>query len=60
MEDALREAYGDLVFKAKINKRIKIEESPALQKPITDHDPQGPSAREFRAVIDEIMQRINK
>lgn len=60
MEDALREAYGDLVFKAKINKRIKVEESPALQKAITDHEPQGPSAMEFRAVIEEIMQRINQ
>ena len=60
MEEALRETYGDLVFKAKINKRIKVEESPALQKAITDHDPQGPSAMEFKAVIDEIIQRINQ
>ncbi len=29
MEEALREAYESLVFKAMINKRIKVEESPA-------------------------------
>ena len=59
MEEALRETYGDLVFKAKINKRVKVEESPAFQKSITDYDPKGPASYEFRALVREILRRIN-
>lgn len=58
MEEALRETYGDLVLKAMINKRVKVEESPALQKAITAYDPKGPSASEFNAMVAEIMHRI--
>jgi chromosome partitioning protein len=58
MEEALRETYGDLVLKAEINKRVKVEESPAFQKAITAYDPKGPAAGEFNAMVAEIMQRI--
>jgi chromosome partitioning protein len=59
MEKALREAYGELVFKTKINKRVKFEESPAFQQPITQYSPKGPAAKEFKALTAEILQRLN-
>jgi chromosome partitioning protein len=58
MEEVLRETYGNLVFKSKINKRIKVEESPAFQKPITVYDPRCPAAAEFKAMVAEILRRI--
>jgi chromosome partitioning protein len=58
MEEALREIYGENVLKTKINKRIKVEESPAFQKPITQYDPKGKSAKEFKALTNEIMRRL--
>jgi chromosome partitioning protein len=58
MEEALRESFGDLVMKSKINKRVRIEESPAFQKPITQHDPKGPAATEFKAMTAEALRRI--
>ena len=58
MEEVLRETYGNLVLKTKINKRIKVEESPAFQKPITVYDPKGPSAKEFTAMVAEVLRRI--
>ena len=58
MEEALREIYGDHVLKAKINKRIKVEESPAFQKAITQYDPKGPAAKEFRTIATEILRRL--
>ena len=60
MEEALRETYGDLVLKARINKRVKVEESPAFQKAITAYDPKGQASYEFNAVVAEIMRRIKK
>jgi chromosome partitioning protein len=59
MEKALREAYGELVFKTKINKRVKFEESPAFQQAITQYSPKGPAAKEFEALTAEILQRLN-
>jgi chromosome partitioning protein len=59
MEQALREAYGELVFKTKINKRVKFEESPAFQQSITQYSPKGPAAKEFEALTAEILQRLN-
>jgi len=60
MEKSLRETYKDLVLKAKINKRVKIEESPAFQKSIIDYDPKGPAAKEFKTMTNEILRRINR
>jgi len=59
MEEALRENYGDLVLKSKISKRIKIEESPAFQKAITENNARGPAAKEFKALAQELLQRIH-
>jgi len=59
MEEALRENYGDLVLKSKISKRIKVEESPAFQKAITEYNAQGPAAKEFKALTRELLQRIH-
>jgi chromosome partitioning protein len=59
MEHALREAYGELVFKTKVNKRVKFEESPAFQESITQYSPKGPAAKEFEALTAEILQRLN-
>ena len=58
MEQALREAYGELVFKTKINKRVKFEGSPAFQQSITQYSPKGPAAKEFEALTAEILQRL--
>ena len=58
MEEALREKFGDFVMKSKINKRVRIEESPAFQKPITLHDPKGPATIEFKAMVTEVLTRI--
>ena len=60
MEEVLRETYGEMVLKAKINKRVKVEECPAFQKPITMYDPKGPSAQEFKSLVREILRRLKK
>ena len=60
MEEALREKYNGLVFKTKISKRIKVEESPAFQKPITAYHPKDKSAKEFNAFAKEIIKRLEQ
>jgi chromosome partitioning protein len=58
MEAALLETYGDLVLKSRIRKRIKLVESSALQSPISEYDPNGPSAAEFKVLANEIIARL--
>ena len=58
MEAALRDKYGSMVFNSTIRKRIKLVESSALQNPISDYDPNGPSAKEFKSVTNEIIRRL--
>ena len=60
MESALREAHGDLVFRAKIKKRIKLEESPVFHKSILQYDPKGPAAKDFKTLFNELIRRLNK
>jgi chromosome partitioning protein len=60
MEKALREAHGEMVFKTKINKRVKFEESPAFQQAITQYSPKGLAAKEFEALTAEILQRLKQ
>ncbi len=60
MEEAIRETYKRLVFKNMIYRRVKVEESPALQKPITQYNPNSPSAKEFRQFTKELLHRLKK
>lgn len=58
MEALLRKNYGSLVFKSKVKKRVKIEESPMFQKSITSYNPHSKAAQEFHAVTREVLRRI--
>lgn len=60
MEAALRENYGDLVFRKRISKRINVEESPAFQKPITQYKSREPAAKEFKALTREVVHRLKR
>jgi chromosome partitioning protein len=59
MEKVLRETYKDMVLKSRINKRIRVEESPAFHEAIIAYDPNGPASKEFKAVTRELLRRIS-
>jgi len=59
MEETLRETHGNLVFKTRISKRVRVEESPAFHQPISSYDSRGASAREFGAFAGEFVRRVN-
>lgn len=60
IEEMLRETYGELVFKTRIHKRVKIEESPAFQNAIGVYDPKGLALHEFKSLTREIVKRIDR
>ena len=58
MVAALSETYGKLVFKNRIHKRVRIEESPSLHKGIIQYDPRSPAEKDFNDVARELKRRI--
>lgn len=60
LEESLREAYGKLVFRTKLNKRVDVATSPAFNKSITEYSPKSLSASEFRAFTREVLKRIRE
>ena len=58
MEAALRETYGTVVFKDRIQKRVRVEESPSFQQGIIQYDPKSPAAGDFKKVAREMKRRI--
>lgn len=59
IENALRERYGELVFRATLSKGVRLEESPSFNQSILDYDPAGKHAHEFMAFVEELLSRLN-
>lgn len=60
LEKSIRKVYGDLVFKNKINKGIKLEESPGFQQAIFEYDPKSKPAIQMKALVKELLERIGE
>ena len=58
LEKVLRDEYKDLIFTTKLNKGVKMEESPTFSQSIMEYDPQGKLAGQFENLLDEFIQRI--
>jgi chromosome partitioning protein len=57
-EQTLREIHGRGVFTARIPLAADIKEAIARRRPITHYKPRGASAKVFRALVEEIGERI--
>ena len=58
LEHVLRNEYGNLIFTTKLNKGVKVEESPTFSQSIMEYDPQGKLAGQFEDLLDEFIQRL--
>jgi chromosome partitioning protein len=57
IERQLRDFYQDLIFENKINRAVKIEESPAFHESIMEYMPESKAAEQFELIIDEFINR---
>ena len=57
IERQLRDFYQGLVFDSKINRTVKIEESPAFNESIMEYMPESKAAEQFELIIDEFIKR---
>jgi chromosome partitioning protein len=57
-EASLREQFGNDVFTARLQDRVKVSEAVEKNTPIHIYDVGGPAAAEFNAMGEELLVRI--
>lgn len=56
----LRSTYGSAVLRQTVRETIRLAEAPALRLPITRFASQSPAAADYRAVADELLDRMGE
>lgn len=57
IERQLRDFYQDMIFENKINRTVKIEESPAFKESVMEYMPDSKAAEQYGLVVDEFIKR---
>ena len=53
----IRSVFGEVLFRTKISKNVRLEESPAFKETILTFAPKSPGAVEYKKLAAEVIQR---
>ena len=56
----IRSVFGEVLFKTKISKNVRLEESPAYKETILTFAPKSPGATEYKRLAVEVIQRVEE
>jgi len=56
----IRAVFGEVLFKTKIGKNVRLEESPAYKETIFTFAPKSPGALEYKKLAAEVVQRVEE
>src|SRR5947199_9251392 len=56
----IRTVFGETLFKTKISKNVRLEESPAYKETILTYAPKSPGAVEYKELAAEVMHRVEE
>jgi chromosome partitioning protein len=56
----IRTVFGSVLFKTRISKNVRLEESPAYKETIFTFAPKSPGALEYRKLALEVIQRVEE
>src|SRR5271165_1669760 len=56
----IRTVFGEVLFKTKISKNVRLEESPAYKETILTFAPKSPGAIEYKKLALEVIQRVEE
>jgi chromosome partitioning protein len=56
----IRTVFGEVLFKTKIGKNVRLEESPAYKETILTFAPKSPGAAEYKKLAGEVIQRVEE
>jgi chromosome partitioning protein len=57
-EQTLRELHGDSIFMTRVPLAADIKEAISRRQPVTHYKPRGASAKVFKALVEEMLARI--
>jgi chromosome partitioning protein len=60
VHEQIRAVFGSVLFKTRISKNVRLEESPAYKETILKFAPKSPGAQEYRKLALEVLQRVEK
>ena len=58
--EQIRAVFGNALFKTRISKNVRLEESPAYKETIFSYAPKSPGAEEYRKLALEVLQRVEE
>lgn len=56
--EQIRAVFGNALFKTRISKNVRLEESPAYKETIFQYAPKSSGAEEYRKLAQEVIQRV--
>jgi chromosome partitioning protein len=56
----IKSVFGEVLFKTKISKNVRLEESPAYKETIFTFAPRSPGAIEYKKLAGEVIQRVEE
>jgi len=58
--EQIRSVFGSVLFKTRISKNVRLEESPAYKETIFTYAPKSPGAKEYTKFAQEVIQRVEE
>src|SRR6266850_1771239 len=58
--EQIRSVFGSVLFKTRIGKNVRLEESPAYKETIMSFAPKSPGAKEYGKLALEVIQRVEE
>ena len=58
--EQIRATFGDALFKTRISKNVRLEESPAYKETVFSYAPKSSGAEEYRKLAQEVVQRVEE
>ncbi len=58
--EQIRSVFGEALFKTRISKNVRLEESPAYKETIFTFAPKSTGAEEYKKLAQEVLQRVEE
>jgi chromosome partitioning protein len=58
--EQIRAVFGEALFKTRISKNVRLEESPAYKETVFSFAPKSSGAEEYKKLAQEVLQRVQE
>ncbi len=58
--EQIRATFGNALFKTRISKNVRLEESPAYKETVFTYAPKSSGAEEYKKLAQEVIQRVEE